>query len=276
LTVSRAYKESEKVLPIIFIFVVIVFAYPPILIPVILILILYFFVTAHFDKKHKIAKKKIYDSKWSPSIVFERRMRYAIQFEGRSWERNVDVVIAAKHIFNGAYCGLIKTSTGLELWRCAHGHKSKARRQRGRRSRLTIDPSVEMARRCAEKQLSANYLYYSNQASKQRGGVRHRRQALKNSSYEPIYDTLKSFKFQCAYCGKLNLTKETTHQDHVVPLNVGGANSSENMLPVCSECNLSKGTKSVFQFLIEIESRKGPLPIWIQESSTWRAFRYKE
>jgi 5-methylcytosine-specific restriction endonuclease McrA len=263
-------------LPILFIFAVIVFAYPPILIPVVLILIVYFILTAHFDKKQKLAKKKIYDSKWSPSIVFERRMQYAIAFEGRSWEKNVAVVVAAKHVINGAYCGIIKSSTGLELWRCAHGHKSKASKPRGRRSRFATDPSIAMARRCADKQLSENYAYYSSQANKQSGGVRHKRQKLKNSSYEPIYDTLKCFKFQCAYCGRPNLTNETTHQDHVVPLNVGGANSSENMLPACNDCNLSKGTKSVFQFLIGIETRDGSLPPWIQESPTWRAFRYQE
>lgn len=263
-------------LPILFIFAVIVFAYPPILIPVILILSVYFIVAAYFDKRQKLVKKKIYDSKWSPEIVFERRLRYAITFEGRSWEKNVAVVFSAKHVINGAYCGVVKTSTGLELWRCSHGHKSQASKSRGRRNRFTTDPSIAMARRCAEKQLSANYAYYSSQANKQSGGVRHKREKLKNSTYEPIYDTLKSFKFKCAYCGRPNLTKETTHQDHVVPLNVGGANSSENMLPVCSDCNLSKGTKSVFQFLIEIETRDGSLPAWIQESPTWKTCRHQE
>jgi hypothetical protein len=48
------------------------------------------------------------------------------------------------------------------------------------------------------------------------------------------------------------------------------------MLPVCSECNLAKGAKSVFQFLIGIESRDGFLPPWVQDSPTWREFRYKE
>ena len=262
--------------PILFISAVIVFAYPPILIPVILILVLYISGTAHFDKKQKIAKNKVYDSKWSPSIVFERRMQYAIVFEGRSWERNVDVVVAAMHVFDGAYCGIIKSSTGLELWRCGHGHKNKASKSRGLRSRFVTDLSIEMARRCADQQLTSNYSYYLGQGRRQRGGVRHKRQAIKNSTYESIYDTLKSFGFQCAYCGKPNLTKESTHLDHVVPLYVGGGNSIENILPVCSDCNLSKGTKSVFQFLIAKEVRDGSLPIWIQESPTWRAFRYKE
>jgi len=263
-------------IPILFILAVIVFAYPPILIPVFIILIVYISISSYFDRKQKESKKKIYETKWSPSIVIERRLQYAMLFEGKSWERNVEVVVAAKLVFDGAYCGLIKTSTGLELWRCEHGHKSKSKRSQGRRNRFTTNPSIAMARRCADKQLSSNHAYYLSQGNKQRGGVRHKRPSIQNSFHEPIYDTLKAFKFQCAYCGKPNLTKETTHQDHVVPLNVGGANSSENMLPVCSECNLSKGTKSIFQFLIGIESRDGSLPPWIQESPTWRTFRYQE
>ena len=263
-------------LPTLFILALIVFAYPPILIPIFLILVVYFFITSYFDRKQKEAKEKVYDARWSPSVVFERRMKYAKFFENGSWERKVEVVVAAKHVVGGAYCGIIKTSIGLELWRCEHGHKSKSIKSRSRKNRFTTDPSIEMARRCANKQLTANYAYYLSQGDKQRGGLRHKRPPIKNSFYEPVYDTLKSFKFQCAYCGKQNLTRETTHQDHVVPLKVGGTNSSENMLPVCSECNLSKGAKSVFQFLIGIESRDGFLPPWVQDSPTWREFRYKE
>lgn len=241
-----------------------------------MILIGYLFLSTYFDRKQKEAKKKIYDARWSPSVVFERRMKYAKFFEDASWERSAEVVVAAKLVFDGAYCGVIKTSTGLELWRCEHGHRSKSNRSLGRRNHFTTNPSITMARRCAKKHLTANYTYYVSQGKNQRGGVKHKRPVIENSLYEPVYDTLKSFRFQCAYCGKPNLTKETTHRDHVVPLIVGGANSSINMLPVCSECNLSKGAKSVFQFLIGLESRDGCLPLWVQESPTWREFRYKE
>ena len=263
-------------LPVLFIFTVIAFAYPPILIPIGLVTVIYFVTISHFDKKSKKLKKEIYDQKWAPELVFERRMKYAMNFEGRPWERNVEVIVGAKLIIDGAYAGLIKTSTGLEIWRCEHGHKSKATATRRSRSRFTANPSIQMARRCAEKNLSNNYAYYLSQAQKQRSGTRHKRALMQNSFFEPIYDTLKSFNFQCAYCGKPGLTKSTTHRDHVVPLHVGGSNSSENMLPVCSECNLSKGTRSVFEFLLTIESQNGILPSWVEKSETWKEFRHQK
>ena len=85
-------------LPILFIFAFIVLAYPPILIPVFVILVVYFFITSYLDRKQKEAKKKVYNARWSAPVVFERRMKYAKLFEGRSWERKIEVVVAAKHV----------------------------------------------------------------------------------------------------------------------------------------------------------------------------------
>lgn len=51
----------------------------------------------------------------------------------------------------------------------------------------------------------------------------------------------------CAYCG-VGLTDETFCIDHVHPRFHGGTNQIDNLLPACSYCNSSKGTKSLEGF----------------------------
>ena len=52
---------------------------------------------------------------------------------------------------------------------------------------------------------------------------------------------------KCFYCGKeVNLDY---HVDHIKPISRGGANTPENIVISCPSCNLSKGYKSVDQFM---------------------------
>ena len=245
--------------------------FPILLIPLLFGGLAFVFWISYSDKKEKAFRKAQYDLKWNVEAVFERRLSYAKLFEGSTWTRNVSLEVGAKKFIGNSYSGIIKTVTGLEIWRCDHAHE-KHRTKSGRFS-FQVNPSIEDARKCAQKELTKNYARYLALAKTKKGGNRHKRSKMENVSDESIYDTLKAFSFQCAYCGLSGLTKENTHRDHVVPLHVGGRNTSENMLPVCAECNLAKGTKSVFQFLLEIEARNSSLPFWVLNSSTWQEFR---
>lgn len=51
----------------------------------------------------------------------------------------------------------------------------------------------------------------------------------------------------CAYCGE---RMEPPTQDHMTPLSRGGAHLIENIVPACRECNSSKGTKNLLDYLI--------------------------
>ena len=56
---------------------------------------------------------------------------------------------------------------------------------------------------------------------------------------------LEEFHNSCAYCGiteKESLTKygELLHQEHVIPLSIGGPYSLGNVVPSCRSCNSSK------------------------------------
>lgn len=58
----------------------------------------------------------------------------------------------------------------------------------------------------------------------------------------------------CAYCGNppsLFDYNKVLHQDHFVPIVLGGGYTSDNMLPACQSCNFSKNDKEPKLWLIE-------------------------
>jgi len=63
---------------------------------------------------------------------------------------------------------------------------------------------------------------------------------------EEWLDILKQHNFKCAYCGKdlLDLFDKPT-RDHVIPLNKGGDNTAENVVPACKSCNGIKGDRLI-------------------------------
>jgi 5-methylcytosine-specific restriction endonuclease McrA len=50
----------------------------------------------------------------------------------------------------------------------------------------------------------------------------------------------------CIYCGKVT---DKLQMDHIVPVVSGGGSSLENLIPACSKCNQSKGSKDVADWL---------------------------
>lgn len=53
---------------------------------------------------------------------------------------------------------------------------------------------------------------------------------------------LAYFDDRCAYCGA---SEALLHQEHIVPLSVGGGYIAANIVPACKRCNSSKGTKAL-------------------------------
>jgi hypothetical protein len=226
-------------------------------------------------------KKKMLDEKkfWNMDAVFERRMKSAN--EVGAWSGKAELEAVTARLENNGFAGKIKTTTGKELWRCKHQHRSKKKpgtTMRSKRSRYgpPINLSYEAALRCARKELVKNYILYSSMVDNsivEKRGSSLSRSKLKNDPHEPIEKILNTFGDRCAYCGVYNLTKEITHQDHVLPLAKGGSNLSSNMLPTCMKCNMDKGDKSVFDFLLELESSGKTLPTWVDASETWQKFK---
>ena len=75
---------------------------------------------------------------------------------------------------------------------------------------------------------------------------RTRKASLLATLTVPEWEYILDFWFhQCAYCGAGgDLT-----QDHIVPLSKGGGYTKANILPACSPCNFSKGSKDLIDWL---------------------------
>ncbi len=65
---------------------------------------------------------------------------------------------------------------------------------------------------------------------------------------------------RCAECGTdiTNELRETPHVDHIIPLSQGGTNDLVNLQLLCSECNLSKGSRD--------EGVARSMPAYLQQS----------
>lgn len=59
--------------------------------------------------------------------------------------------------------------------------------------------------------------------------------------YEEWMTILAEAAGHCSYCGR----EDKLTLDHIVPLSRGGKHSKDNVVPACSHCNFSKGTKTV-------------------------------
>lgn len=51
------------------------------------------------------------------------------------------------------------------------------------------------------------------------------------------------FNSECAYCGIMEESAGTLHQDHFIPLSKKGHYAIYNIIPACSKCNQSKNNK---------------------------------
>jgi len=64
------------------------------------------------------------------------------------------------------------------------------------------------------------------------------------------------FESKCAYCGTevrrgSRSKRHKLTQDHVLPLSRGGTHSADNVVPACPPCNMSKGDKTLEEWMEE-------------------------
>jgi 5-methylcytosine-specific restriction endonuclease McrA len=56
----------------------------------------------------------------------------------------------------------------------------------------------------------------------------------------------KLYESPCVVCG----SKNQIEMDHIIPVSRGGTNSEGNLQPLCKKCNLSKGSKTMTEWLL--------------------------
>lgn len=66
-----------------------------------------------------------------------------------------------------------------------------------------------------------------------------RRRSLGTINKKEWLEKLESFGGKCVNCG----SSEKITIDHIIPVSKGGTNDTNNLQPLCSHCNSSKGTK---------------------------------
>jgi 5-methylcytosine-specific restriction endonuclease McrA len=66
-----------------------------------------------------------------------------------------------------------------------------------------------------------------------------RRKKLPENMRLAIY---AEYDFKCAICF-VDLKLVKPHIDHKIPISKGGADSLDNLQPLCERCNLKKGSK---------------------------------
>jgi len=59
----------------------------------------------------------------------------------------------------------------------------------------------------------------------------------------------KLYNSSCFYCGSI----KKIEMDHVVPLSRGGSHGIGNLVPACSKCNLSKGSKYLSEWRLSVK-----------------------
>jgi 5-methylcytosine-specific restriction endonuclease McrA len=72
-----------------------------------------------------------------------------------------------------------------------------------------------------------------------------RRRGAKGSfTFEEWEELKKRYNYTCPMCGRKEPEIKLT-VDHIVPISKGGTNDISNIQPLCLECNLKKGTKTL-------------------------------
>ncbi len=80
-----------------------------------------------------------------------------------------------------------------------------------------------------------------------------RRARIKRNGFEKVTkdeldDLFNKQDGKCGYC-KRAINDDTAHLDHVEPISRGGAHALYNLIWACQRCNLSKGSKTVDEWL---------------------------
>jgi len=60
---------------------------------------------------------------------------------------------------------------------------------------------------------------------------------------------LEGFGYRCAYCGVHQIFCGILHQEHMMPVFLGGGYTQDNIVPSCGSCNCSKRARTALEFI---------------------------
>lgn len=97
------------------------------------------------------------------------------------------------------------------------------------------------AGRSVNKQATERYRQTENGKEVRRIAKARRRGAIGSFSPAEWEARLAKYGHKCAHCG----SADCLEIDHITPIALGGANTIENVQPLCRSCNASKGARYV-------------------------------
>lgn len=132
---------------------------------------------------------------------------------------------------------------------------NKDRILRRERAWFVSNPDYKRTWREANKVRIAEYdkQYLKDNPEKRRAKRQRRRARQKNAltgyyTDRDLQELHIEYQGRCAYCFGV-LGSDNKHLDHIVPLSNGGTNTICNVVYACARCNLSKGSKSLVDWL---------------------------
>lgn len=100
---------------------------------------------------------------------------------------------------------------------------------------------------CRRKKQQAHIKnFYRSLPPDKRHELTHKRRAKQYGVAHQAYsrtEVMARWGHRCCYCNA-----GAAHMDHVHPLSKGGADAEHNVVPACSNCNLSKGAKTLAEW----------------------------
>lgn len=87
------------------------------------------------------------------------------------------------------------------------------------------------------------HIYCSKECQKEYYKINHKIEKDSEST-QNRFTILKRDKFRCVYCGKSSIENDSElHVDHIYPVSKGGADTADNLITSCAQCNVAKSNE---------------------------------
>lgn len=95
-------------------------------------------------------------------------------------------------------------------------------------------------------------VYWNRRASKVNDRCLNKYGSLEKITGKELYEKFSNVS-NCCYCGT-EITHDTCHIEHIIPVSIGGSNTIDNINFSCGRCNVTKNDKTDKEFFEYIKT----------------------